>query len=79
MEDLTPVGEPTTADLIDEALAKPAAPTGKFTDDEFVDWMERLAASPDLDSAKFLANQQRARLTKDQATTVRKALEGWNS
>jgi len=79
MEDLTPVGEPTTADLIDEALAKPAAPTGKFTDDEFVDFMERLAASPDLDSAKFLANQQRARLTKEQAVTVRKCLENWSN
>jgi phage recombination protein Bet len=95
LDDGEVTGEPTTADLIDEALSKPAdvdgypkntarhhdAPVepGKFTEDEFTDAMERLCASPDKESAKFLANRDRARFTLDQKVIVKRTLDNWET
>lgn len=50
-----------------------------FNDDEFTDVMERLSASPDLASAKYVANQHRARFTLDQKVVVKRALDGWET
>lgn len=56
-----------------EALAEPA----KFTDDEFTDLMERLAAAPDKDSAAFIGRENWKRMTKPQQATVTKAISEW--
>lgn len=50
-----------------------------FTDDEFTDVMERLAAAPDKDSAAFIGRENWKRMTKPQQATVTKAISEWET
>lgn len=62
----------------DAATSAPPAAHGAFTDDEFTDVMERLAAAPDKDSAAFIGRANWKRMTKPQQATVTKAIGEWD-
>lgn len=56
----------------------PVAPAA-FTDDEFTDLMERLAAAPDKDSAAFIGRENWKRMNRAQQATVTKAISEWET
>ena len=70
------VASPNRADA---ATSAPSAASAAFTDDEFTDVMERLAAAPDKDSAAFIGRENWKRMTKPQQAIVTKAISEWET